>query len=149
MVIGTSSSERCNAVGSFAERLVKDAEAEDLFSGALATFEKSALSESTRTAELLNFLALAYMRRRKYSEAEPLLERSLEILTKVPVPPKVMLQATIHGLKMTYRILKKRDKAESLDRRFSRLLKSLNQSGKGSHYWGTRSRPISSLNLGS
>jgi hypothetical protein len=89
----------------------------------LVIFENSELSESTRKAELLNSFALAYVGRRKYTEAEPLFEKSLEILAQASTPPRVALQTTIRDLKMTYQILKKREKAESLDHRFSSLLR--------------------------
>jgi tetratricopeptide (TPR) repeat protein len=102
-------------------------EAEELFSRALVIFENSELSESTRKAELLNSFALAYVGRRKYTEAEPLFEKSLEILAQASTSPRVTLQTTIRDLKMTYQILKKREKAESLDHRFSSLLRSLDE----------------------
>jgi hypothetical protein len=103
------------------DRKVFRIEAEDLLRRALAIFEKSAGPESTRTAEVLNSLAVTYMSARKYSEAAPLFERSLDFLAKVPSPPRVTVQTTIRDLKMTYQLLKMRDKAESLDRRFSHL----------------------------
>jgi hypothetical protein len=103
------------------DRKVFRIEAEDLLRRALAIFEKSGGPENTRTAEVLNSLAVTYMSERKYSEAAPLFERSLDILAKVPSLPRVTVQTTIRDLKMTYQLLKMRDKAESLDRRFSHL----------------------------
>jgi hypothetical protein len=105
----------------------KHPEAEDFFKRALAVLENSEFRESIRTADLLNSIALALMDRRKYAEAEPLFERSLEILATASPSPTATLQKTIRDLKLTYQILKKRDKAEALDRRFYRLKRDLNQ----------------------
>lgn len=99
------------------------AEAETLFSRALDIYEKSGLAASPRTAEILNSFALASMGNRKHADAEPLFEKSLEILAGVPAPQKDAMLATIYNnLKITYQILKKKDKADSLDRRFSHLV---------------------------
>lgn len=98
------------------------AEAERLFRQALAIFEKSGGSENIRTAEVLRGLAFNYMSQRKYAEAKPVFEKSLEILAEIPTVPKPAVQIAIRDLKTVYQILKRRDKAELLDRRFANLI---------------------------